>query len=329
MTGLTDVACPGDDPPELRYFTRFVPRAARIDPALADADVADRFRVPPGPDPTAMHRDADLLGGVAAALRAHLLVQEQAAARLEPAWRGVAAAAAAAATGRRLDHAHTVCAGIAAVARTLAEAATLIDDARGARAALVGGLDAAAVGGRSVAQIDRMLADPTEPVWLGVVFVPHVRAHLDALSALCEATAALVDGVTGLLDRLTAAVDAVDAVDGRDTAGGAAAPEPVLGPTPAVEPTMPALDPEPVTAAGDATSQVVPALPEPPDEPEPEPEPGGWERAPTHEAGSGAGPLGFVSPRPDGGRRTGAVGVDPVPTDDGGSGADLAAAGPM
>ncbi len=337
MTGPADVTSPGGDIPELRYYTRFVPRAARVDPALADVDVIARYRAPTPPDPATMHRDADTLRDVAAALHTHLLVQEQAAARLDSAWQGTAADAAATATHLRLEHARAVCSTMSEAALTLDGAAALIHEALSARAALVDGLDPSAVGGRSVAQIDRMLADDTDRAWLGEVFVPHVRTHLAALSALAAALTDLVDGVTGLIERVVDGVDAQNGAgaqngdeerDGVDVTTGVAAPD-TAPPVPDLEQT-PAFFGE----APAAPELVAPHSPEfegdGPGESVPGPEP-----AESGTAGD-SGTLGFTAPRP--GRGNAVIGPPaaagppdgaPVPPGDVASGADLAGAGPM
>ncbi|MFF0815512.1 hypothetical protein ACFYVR_10225 [Rhodococcus sp. NPDC003318] len=236
----------------LRYFTLFVPRAEAVE-GVGAGDLPTLYHAHRGVDLDAMLSGADALHGASAVLRAHLLAQEQAAARMAAAWTGVAADAALTATARRLDHGRDTCAAVTAAADALASGSAVIRDAVRAQAEFTLRLDVTGIGGRDVADIDRALAaaadgDAVQAAWLREVLVPHVRAHVLALTDLCALTTFVVDGVQRILSR---AVDTVgppgDETVVAEAAAAAAGPVPVVP----VEPA-PAVDPETTEAVPDA-----------------------------------------------------------------------------
>ncbi|MGW0172347.1 hypothetical protein ACWDUM_00735 [Rhodococcus sp. NPDC003322] len=166
---------------------------------MSRGDGLGRYRVHRAVDPGPLHADAEVFRSTAAVMRAHLLAQEQAVARLAAGWAGEAADAALAALGRRLDRARADCAAVAAAAETLDGAADLIRDALAAQADFVVRLGSAAGDGPD--------AGP-DPGGVDSAVAPCVRARSSALTDLFAVIHLVVDGARTVVE------EALDAVGG-------------------------------------------------------------------------------------------------------------------
>lgn len=182
-------------------------------------------------DVDGLRRDAEILRAVAAVLRAHLLVQQQAVVRLSAAWSGEAADLALAALRRQLARARADCVAVEAVAGTLDGAADLIRDARSERDAHVERVEA------------RQVSSPGPAA-------PHALACLVALADLFDVVDRVVDGARMVVERAVAAlgVEAVPPELDAVAAEPAVVLEPAVVPEPAVPPE-PAVLPAPAPAS--------------------------------------------------------------------------------
>ncbi|EME18140.1 hypothetical protein [Rhodococcus triatomae] len=287
MTG----ALPAAEAAGLAYLVRVGGRAgigAEVERFL------DHYRATPALDSDALHADAEVLRSAAAVMRAHLLAQEQAVARLRAAWAGGAADAALATLTRHHEFARADCVAVLAAAQTLDDAGDLIRDAAAARTELVGRM----FGQRS---------PDTDPDGSPAVLTAHATACLTAMTDLIVAVDDIVEEVRRTVE------SAVDTMCVRVAQGPESTPAPVpavdtgaLAPD-AARPTVDHAAPE--TVAPPAVRDV-PVVDGPADTP----------GAP----GPGSGP----EMRRVRGRERDPAAVE-TPTPDVGTGAELAGAGPL
>jgi hypothetical protein len=140
----------------------------------------DRYRAASALDADGLHADAEALRSTAAVMRAHLLAQEQAVARLRGAWSGDAADAALATLTRHQASARAECVAVLAAARTLDDAGDLIREAALARTEFVG---------RTFGQ----RTEDTDPDWSPAVLAAHATACLAAMTDLIAAVEDIVE----------------------------------------------------------------------------------------------------------------------------------------
>ncbi|TQF65896.1 hypothetical protein FK531_18580 [Rhodococcus spelaei] len=205
---------PGADS-DLRYFAEFVPRAAGVSPLPVDyAHLVNRYGGQSGLDLDGLRNGAAMVADVVVTMRAQCSAQSRALTRVAAAWHGAAADVAVSGIARRLERAYADTDAMSGVQRALEEAASVIDDAVRAKSDLVASVDPSAIGGRSVREIDGMLAaalgespDSTAESWLREVLVPQVRAHVDAVLDLCAAVERVVLGAHRMVDDAMVAVD--------------------------------------------------------------------------------------------------------------------------
>ncbi|MFD4467627.1 hypothetical protein ACFWPA_04955 [Rhodococcus sp. NPDC058505] len=176
-------------------------------------------------EPDALHADAEILRSTAAVLRAHLLAQEQAVARVTATWTGPAAEAALTVLRRHLDTARADCARIAAAADTLDAGAELIREAHAARADLA----------RRAADLD-----PEDGA--------HPCVAIAALTELFTVVDRVVEGVREMVELALASVGAAESPH-------VAAPPPVAPPPVAAPPVA---APPPVAPPAAAAPPVAP-----------------------------------------------------------------------
>ncbi|MFD1811693.1 hypothetical protein [Rhodococcus gannanensis] len=161
----------------LAYLVRVAGRAGMGDEAGL---FLDRYRAASALDADGLHADAEALRSTAAVMRAHLLAQEQAVARLRGAWSGDAADAALATLTRHQAIARAECVAVLATARTLDDAGDLIREAALARTEFVG---------RTFGQ----RTEDTDPDWSPAVLAAHATACLAAMTDLIAAVEDVVE----------------------------------------------------------------------------------------------------------------------------------------